>query len=154
MYIANLCFSFYDSRLSYYRCLTIQFICVMFFRPVHVSRFCNNLKHIFSAGDDKIVNIWDVATEQVITSYSEHQVCLLYSMLILMILGLGCTESLMIEKIAYWSGFVTHWDPDQEPVAYRSQSLPNKIKDFHIKLVCTIFALAAWDTMDRKKERC
>lgn len=42
-------------------------------RPVHVSKFCNNLKHIFTASDDKTMRIWDVATEKSIATFSEHQ---------------------------------------------------------------------------------
>ncbi|XP_039251347.2 U3 small nucleolar RNA-associated protein 15 homolog [Styela clava] len=42
-------------------------------RPVHVSKFCNNLTHVFTGGDDKTVRVWDVATEKSINKFSEHE---------------------------------------------------------------------------------
>ena len=44
-------------------------------RPVYVTKFINQTQ-VFSAGDDKIVRIWDVATEECVTRLDGHEVLL------------------------------------------------------------------------------
>ncbi|CAK8693862.1 unnamed protein product [Clavelina lepadiformis] len=42
-------------------------------RPVRVTKFCNNMKEIFSAGDDNSVRVWDIPTEKVLHKFDHHQ---------------------------------------------------------------------------------
>ncbi|EDO31974.1 predicted protein [Nematostella vectensis] len=41
--------------------------------PVHVTKFLQDNLHIVSASDDKLVNCWDIATEQTTATYKEHE---------------------------------------------------------------------------------
>lgn len=48
------------------------------FRAVHRAFFtCDNI-HIASFSDDKSVILWDIATEEKIVQFKEHNVCELY----------------------------------------------------------------------------
>jgi hypothetical protein len=52
-------------------------VCVIF-RPVHITKFTSDGLHIMSCSDDNSVIIWDMATEEQVIRYNEHQVSSLW----------------------------------------------------------------------------
>ena len=45
-------------------------------RAVHVTRFSNDGRFLYSCSDDNTVRCWDIPTQQEIASYADHKVCL------------------------------------------------------------------------------
>jgi U3 small nucleolar RNA-associated protein 15 len=41
-------------------------------RPVHVTKFSNDSKHVISGSDDKTLRVWDVSTSDSLNVFSDH----------------------------------------------------------------------------------